>query len=114
MEMRCKHCGAELPRRHLRRDWDATCPVCEQLAWLTIGETVVCRVTSVSPFGVLVTLGDGVEGKIHISELTSEEINHPADVVSTGSMLEAKVLRVDLEKKALGLSCKRSGSSGAV
>src|SRR5262245_37587384 len=106
MEMRCTHCGAELPGG-LHRNWDAVCPICGQLAWLAIGDIVVCRVTSVASFGVFVTFGDGVNGKIHITELTNEAIEHPADVVSTGSMLQAKVLHVDLEKKTVGLSCKR-------
>ena len=63
----------------------------------------------VQRWGVLVTLGDGITGKIHISELTSETIKHPSDAVNQGSVVRAKVLLVDAQKRIIVLSCKRAG-----
>ncbi|MGE3181054.1 MAG: S1 RNA-binding domain-containing protein, partial [Phycisphaerae bacterium] len=69
-------------------------------------------VTRVVDFGAFVQLEEGVEGLIHVSELSDSRIRHPGDVVKPGQVVEARVLQVDPEQRRIGLSLK-SGVSAA-
>ena len=73
---------------------------------LKIGNCVHGTVTNVTAFGVFVDLG-GVEGLIHVSELSWGRVRHPADVVSVGNQVEALVINVDKERSRVALSLKR-------
>jgi small subunit ribosomal protein S1 len=67
----------------------------------------VCgMVTNITEFGVFVDLG-GVEGLIHVSELSWGRVRHPAEVVSVGEMVQAYVLQIDQERSRIALSMKR-------
>lgn len=63
-------------------------------------------VTNITDFGVFVDLG-GVEGLIHVSELSWGRVRHPADVVRYGEQVKVYVLHVDPERSRVGLSLKR-------
>lgn len=78
----------------------------ELLESLRAGQRVWGEVTNVTDFGVFVDLG-GVEGLIHISELSWGRVNHPADIVSVGQRVEALVLEVAPERCRIALSLKR-------
>jgi ribosomal protein S1 len=58
-------------------------------------------------FGIIVELGDGIEGLVHVAELASQAIQHPNEVVQVGSLIRAKVLHVNVLEKKVGLSRKR-------
>jgi len=103
---RCRNCGQPYDEA-LHHDWDAICAYCDHLLWLQPGDVAECVVRRLRPFGIIVELGDGVEGLIHISELTEEGIRHPEEVVAVGSPIRALVLMVDVLEKKIGLSCKR-------
>jgi small subunit ribosomal protein S1 len=68
------------------------------------GDTVTCTVTRITPFGVIVDLGDGVEGAIHVTELARYSVLHPEEVVAVGDVIRAKVLSLNLFKGRVGLS----------
>ena len=70
------------------------------------GDIRTGTVTSVADFGVFVALG-GVDGMIHLSELTSTKINHPSDLVKVGDEVQVQVLSVDRERERIALSLKR-------
>jgi small subunit ribosomal protein S1 len=63
-------------------------------------------VTNITDFGVFVDLG-GVEGLIHVSELSWGRVRHPGDVVQVGESIMAYVLQVDQERSRIALSMKR-------
>ncbi len=63
-------------------------------------------VTSVADFGVFVALG-GVDGMIHLSELSWTKINHPSDLVKVGDEVQVQVLSVDRDRERIALSLKR-------
>ena len=88
--------------------WDAICPHCGRLIWLEAGDTIACKVTRVARFGIVVELGDGVEGLVHVSELSREPIDYPWQAVRVGQIVRAKVLRVDVDDRKVGLSIKRA------
>jgi small subunit ribosomal protein S1 len=70
-------------------------------------------VVSITKFGAFVQLAEGVEGMIHISEMSAEKrINHPQEVLKLGQLVKAQVLAVDTEKRQLRLSMKQLVPSG--
>ncbi|HCK40376.1 MAG TPA: 30S ribosomal protein S1, partial [Planctomycetaceae bacterium] len=71
------------------------------------GQLVNGKVTKITNFGVFVGLEDGLEGLLHISELSENKVENPQDVVNVGDDLEVKILRVDSEERKIGLSRKR-------
>lgn len=77
----------------------------ELLSELKPGQRVSGVVTNITRFGVFVDLG-GVEGLIHVSELSWGRVRHPMDVVSCGQELEVQVLSVDRDKCRVALSLK--------
>src|SRR5207302_1809833 len=72
------------------------------------GARVRGRVTRVTEFGAFVQLAEGVEGMIHVSDISAEKrINHPQDVLRLGQSLKAQVLEVDQDKRRLKLGIKQ-------
>ena len=77
----------------------------ELLTNLKAGDCVQGRVTNITRFGVFVDLG-GVEGLIHVSELSWGRVKHPSDVVKCGQELEVQILSVDRDQDRVALSLK--------
>jgi small subunit ribosomal protein S1 len=71
-----------------------------------VGQKIKGDVTNITEFGVFIDLG-GVEGLIHISELSWGRVVHPADIVSLGENLEVMVIDVSPERCRVALSLKR-------
>lgn len=61
----------------------------------------------ITNFGVFIGLEDGLEGLLHISELSDDKVENPEELVKVGDELEVKVLRVDIDERKIGLSRKR-------
>jgi small subunit ribosomal protein S1 len=77
------------------------------------GSVVEGPVVSITKFGAFVQLSEGVEGMIHISEMSADKrINHPQEVLKVGQTVRAQVLAVDTEKRQLRLSIKQLVPSG--
>lgn len=70
------------------------------------GETLQGLVTNLCDFGAFVDLG-GVEGLIHISELSWGRVNHPRDVLQSGQQVKVHILSVDVSEERIALSVKR-------
>ena len=71
------------------------------------GQVIQGKITKITTFGVFVGLEDGLEGLLHISELSDEKIEKPEELVNVGDEIEVKVLRVDTEERKIGLSRRR-------
>jgi len=72
------------------------------------GAVVEGPVTSVTNFGCFVDLGDGIEGMIHISDITNEKrLNHPSEAVKAGQTVRAAVLELDRERRRIKLGMKQ-------
>ena len=74
----------------------------------TVGQTVMGTVTKLANFGAFARIDRGIEGLIHISELAHQVIKHPRDVVNEGDELELKIIRIEPERRRLGLSLKQT------
>jgi small subunit ribosomal protein S1 len=72
-----------------------------------LGQLVEGLVTNVVEFGAFAEIEEGVEGLIHVSELTEQNISHPRDVVKKGDLLLLRIIRIDIRRRRLGLSLKR-------
>jgi len=70
------------------------------------GNCITGKVTNITDFGVFVDLG-GVEGLVHVSEISWGRVQHPADVVSLGEQVKVYVIQVDQERARVALSLKR-------
>jgi small subunit ribosomal protein S1 len=68
------------------------------------GDIVAGKVTKVTNFGVFVSLEDGLEGLLHISELTDRKVETPEEVVKIGQVVDVRVLKVDTDERKIGLS----------
>lgn len=78
-----------------------------------LGSAVEGPVTNLMKFGAFVQLSEGVEGLIHVSEISPEKhINHPADVLRVGQLVKALVIGVDPEKRQMKLSLKQLVPTG--
>jgi len=71
-----------------------------------VGTRVRGKVTSVTDFGVFVEIEEGVEGLIHVSQLSTERVDRPAALHAVGDEVEAEVTQVDAREKRIGLSIK--------
>lgn len=72
------------------------------------GQVVQATITKLTDFGAFARLENGIEGLVHISELTDTIVKHPMDVVSEGDVTSLKILKIELDRKRLGLSLKQA------
>lgn len=83
-------------------------PWIEALQRFPVGSTIEGPVTKLMKFGAFVQLTEGVEGLVHVSEISAEKhIDHPQDVLRAGQIVKAQVLAVDTEKRQIKLSIKQ-------
>lgn len=109
-ELECRILNVDIDRRRIALGlkqvdsdpWTSDIPNRYQPGQITRG-----KVTKITNFGVFVSLEDGLEGLLHISELSDDKVNNPEEIVQVGDELEVKVLRVDTEDRKIGLSRRR-------
>ena len=73
-----------------------------------VGDFVDGKVVRLTDFGAFVEIEDGVEGLVHISEISSERVRKPSDVLKVGADVQAVILKVDEENKKMSLSIKEA------
>lgn len=69
------------------------------------------EVTKLVSFGVFVSLGEGVEGLVHISELAAGHVEHPSQVVKVGDKVSVKIMEVNTERRRISLSMKAAAEA---
>jgi small subunit ribosomal protein S1 len=77
------------------------------------GEVVEGKVTKLTNFGAFLDLGGGIEGLVHVSEISDQHIKDPADEFKVGDSLKVKILKIDTETKKISLSVKGLEASAA-
>ena len=81
--------------------------------WETVGERyevgkkITGTITNVTDFGVFVELEEGIEGLIHVSEISKEKIKTPVGMFNIGDIITAKVMNINSDERRIGLSIKR-------
>ena len=88
-------------------------PWTEAPAKFPVGSTITGPISSLTKFGAFVTLADGIESMIHVSEILAEKrVERPQDVLRTGQVIQAKVVEVDALKRQIKLSMKQLVPTG--
>ena len=80
----------------------------ESVAKYKIGDVIDGTVTKLVNFGAFVRVEEGLEGLIHISELSSQRVAHPGDVVQEAQQVKLRIISLDSERHRLGLSLKQA------
>jgi small subunit ribosomal protein S1 len=70
------------------------------------GEVVSGKITNLTDFGAFVELEEGIEGLVHVSEISREKVERPSDVLRVGEKISAMVLHIDPNERRIGLSIK--------
>jgi len=77
-----------------------------------VGQLVYGRVTKLVPFGGFVQVGEGIEGLVHISEMSTQHVEAPEQVVTPGEELWVKIIDLDLARRRISLSIKQAAEGG--
>jgi small subunit ribosomal protein S1 len=78
-----------------------------------VGSPVEGPVTNMTKFGAFVQLSEGIEGMVHVSDISAEKrINQPQDVLRVGQVVKAQVLAIDLDKRQMRLGMKQLVPTG--
>ncbi len=73
-----------------------------------VGSAIEGPITSITKFGAFVQVAEGVEGMVHVSEISAEKrINHPQDVLKLGQVVQAQIIGIDPERRNMRLSMKQ-------
>ncbi|MFC1453274.1 30S ribosomal protein S1 [Verrucomicrobiota bacterium] len=74
-----------------------------------VGQVVRGKVSKVASFGAFIEIEEGVDGLVHISQISDEHVEKVRDVLKVGDEIEARVLRIDRAERRIGLSVKAAG-----
>ena len=77
-----------------------------------VGQLVYGRVTKLVPFGAFVQVGDGIEGLVHISEMSAHHVESAEQVVAPGEELWVKIIDLDLARRRISISIKQAAEGG--
>jgi small subunit ribosomal protein S1 len=72
-----------------------------------VGTAVVGKITNITDFGLFVEVEEGIEGLVHVSEMSRKKIKNPKEVFQEGQDIQAKVIHVSADERRLGLSIKQ-------
>jgi small subunit ribosomal protein S1 len=78
------------------------------------GEVISGQVTKLVPFGAFVRVAQGIEGLVHISELSDSHVESPEHVVNVGDQVQVKVIDVDVPRRRISLSMRQVGDQAPV
>ncbi|GAB1489026.1 30S ribosomal protein S1 [Opitutaceae bacterium] len=80
-------------------------------SFFKIGDVVQGTVTKITSFGAFVELKDGIDGLVHISQISEERIDKVKDILKPGQAVTARVIKIDRDERRLGLSIKAANYS---
>jgi len=80
-------------------------------SFFKIGDVVQGTVTKITSFGAFVELKDGIDGLVHISQISEERIEKIKDILKAGQQVSARVVKIDRDERRLGLSIKAANYS---
>jgi small subunit ribosomal protein S1 len=79
-----------------------------------VGQVVQAKITRLAAFGAFAKIDDAIEGLIHISEMADFRINHPKEVVQEGDDVEVRIIRVDPQRRRVGLSLRQASDDAYI
>lgn len=91
--------------RQLQKD-----PWMKKIEHLREGQLIEGKITHLTKFGAFAKLDEDLEGLIHVSELSEQRINHPKEVVKEGDVVTLRIIKIDPERRRIGLSLRKVDS----
>ncbi|MGB9586026.1 MAG: 30S ribosomal protein S1, partial [Anaerolineales bacterium] len=85
-------------------------PWVKKVAHLREGQLVEGKITHLTKFGAFARIADDLEGLVHLSEISEEHINHPKEVLKEGEVVTLRIIKIDPEKRRIGLSLRKVDS----
>jgi len=79
-----------------------------------VGQVVTAKITRLTNFGAFAKIDDSIEGLIHISEMADYRIGHPKEIVQEGDEVQVRVIRVDPQRRRVGLSLRQASDDAYV
>ena len=81
-------------------------------SYYQVGQLIEATITKLARYGAFASLNDdyGLEGLIHISELSADHVKHPSDIVEKGQVVATRIIRIDPAQRQIGLSVKQVSS----
>jgi small subunit ribosomal protein S1 len=73
----------------------------------TIGASITGRVRNLTDFGAFIEVEEGIDGLVHVSDISARRIKHPSEVLKKGEKIEAQILNIDTENHRLSLGIKQ-------
>jgi small subunit ribosomal protein S1 len=95
-----------LSMRQLQQD-----PWMEKVGNLKEGMLIEGTITHLTKFGAFARIGEDVEGLVHVSELSDQRVNHPKEVVREGEVVTLRIIKIDPERRRIGLSRRKVDSA---
>ena len=95
-----RHIGLSI--RRLKDD-----PWQSEIKGLRVGQLVEAKITRLTKFGAFAMLENGIEGLVHISELSEEHIGHPKEILHEGDEVTLRIIKIEPESHRIGLSLRR-------
>ncbi len=80
----------------------------------TTGQVVPATITKLATFGAFAKIDDAIEGLIHISELADYRIGHPKEIVQEGDEVQVRIIRIDPQRRRVGLSLRQASEESYV
>lgn len=74
------------------------------------GQLIEGTITHLTKFGAFARIGDDIEGLIHVSELSEQRVQHPKEVVKEGDVVTLRIIKIDPERRRIGLSLRKVDS----
>jgi 4-hydroxy-3-methylbut-2-enyl diphosphate reductase len=106
VEVFIKELDVEKRRISLGYKTEATDTWTQYMSNHQVGDIVSAKIVSIMPFGAFAEVYDDVDGLIHISRISTERINSPADVLEVGQVVDVKITEIDNENRKLALSIR--------
>lgn len=85
-------------------------PWSQKVAHVKEGMLIEGKITHLTKFGAFANLGDDIEGLIHVSELSEQRVGHPKEVLHEGETVTLRVIKIDPERRRIGLSMRKVDS----
>ncbi len=98
-----------LSLRQLQED-----PWKQRISKFSVGQLIEGKITRLTKFGAFARIDDDVEGLIHVSEISDQRVEHPKEELNEGDVVSLRIIRIEAERRRIGLSIRKVDSAAYV
>ncbi len=89
-------------------------PWTSRIAKFSVGQLIEGKITRLTKFGAFARIDDDVEGLIHVSEISDKRVEHPKEELNEGDVVSLRIIRIEAERRRIGLSMRKVDSAAYV